>query len=265
MNLRHLTLVPQHGMCNRLRAVASARRLCQQFGAEFFLVWDWGDFWHFFDRLPDVQVSMEVAGPYDRKLRHQPWEIDPDRTVDVSAERVRLQSDYVFWGTHENALTLADVMPFFPALSARLRQVVDEFSRSQMENTVGMHIRRTDNLNSARFSPDAFFFRAAKRIVAEGKKIFLASDNLESERAMRKLFGDALVTYPRRQQLTQRWPRSFDLIAAEDDLIELFVLSRAEYVYGSYWSSFSGVAIAMNGSPKSVILKADGEKTVRSH
>jgi hypothetical protein len=234
-------------MCNRLRAVASARRLCQQFRAELRLVWDWGDFWHFFEPFPDVELSAAASGSYDRRLRHQAWEVDPDRTVDVTVERVRLHSDYVFWGSHEAALTLADVMPYFPKLCTRLQAIVDDFSRNHLTDTVGMHIRRTDNLNSVKFSPDAFFFRAAKRIVQQGKRVFLASDHVDTERAMRKLFGDAILTYPRRQQLTQRWPRSFDVTAAEDDLIELFVLSRAEYVYGSYWSSFSGVAIAMNG------------------
>jgi hypothetical protein len=72
-------------------------------------------------------------------------------------------------------------------------------------------------------------------------------------------FGDAIIIYPKRQALEQRWPRRFNRIAAEDDLIDLFLLSRTEYILGSYWSSFSGVAIAMNGSDRCKILKEESQ------
>jgi len=48
---------------------------------------------------------------------------------------------------------------------------------------------------------------------------------------------------------------TFDPVVAEDDLLDLFLLALTEYVLGSYWSSFSDIATAMNGSTRPKILK----------
>src|SRR5262245_14328154 len=42
--LEHLILYPKGGLCNRMRAIASARRLCSRAGARCTIAWDWGDY-----------------------------------------------------------------------------------------------------------------------------------------------------------------------------------------------------------------------------
>jgi hypothetical protein len=261
--LRRLTLVPLSGMCNRLRAIASARRLCTQLGARCSVVWDWGDFWRFFAPLPDLKVVG--AGPpiVDKQERHYPMRLDPNRTADVTVEHLELHSGYVFWGSHESPIKLAQIRPFLPSLCARLQQVVDAFAERHLHNTVGFHMRRTDSAPSIKHSPDALFFERAIAVIAAGKRIFLATDNTDTELTMRQRFGDSILTYPKRRPLDQRWPRAFDPIAVEDDLIDLFLLAKNEYVLGSYWSAFSGLAILLNSSEKCAILKVPDGKAVK--
>src|SRR5450631_2348563 len=47
--LEHLILRPERGLCNRLRAIASAKRICAITGARCTIVWDWGDYGALFD------------------------------------------------------------------------------------------------------------------------------------------------------------------------------------------------------------------------
>jgi hypothetical protein len=257
-SLQHLILIPTGGLCNRMRAIASAARLCRVVDSRCSVLWDWGDFWRFFAPMPGLAIRKSLSAEVDVETLHGPWHVDQCRTVDVGASAVALRSGYVFWGNHESPITLAEVMPYAPALHPRLMRRVDRFSREHLRNAVGFHVRRTDNETSGRLSPDSIFIEKAREVVKHGKRIFLATDNAATELKFRKLFGDSVVVHPKRRTLERRWPRSFDPVATEDDLLDLFLLARTEYVVGSYWSSFSSVAIALNGSPECRILKRAG-------
>lgn len=261
--LNHLILVTHSGMGNRLRAIASARRLCQQINARCSIVWEWGDFWSFFAPLPDLRVFPKVPEKAGSRIKHQPLHVNPSRTVDISVPSVELHSSYIFWGSHEQVIHIKQLLPYLPALHPRLQAMVDEFTAKHLGNSVGLHLRRTDQTKSIRHSPDRLFIEKAREIVASGKKIFLATDNVETEAKMKQLFGDAIVTYPKRTALKQRWPREgFDPIVVEDDLIDLFLLSRTGYVLGSHFSSFSSLAIALNGSKQGGILRDPNAEAV---
>jgi hypothetical protein len=134
---------------------------------------------------------------------------------------------------------------------------VDEFAARHLTDAIGFHIRRTDSRQSIRSSPDDLFIQAGRKILAAGGRIFLCTDNQSTEKKFRSLFGSDVITFPKRRKLPERWPRDFDPVALEDDLIELFLLTRTRYVLGSFWSSFSGLAIALNGSRRSRILASD--------
>jgi hypothetical protein len=247
--LEHLILAPQNGLCNRLRAIASARRICQRFGARCSVVWDWGDFWHFFAPMPDIEV-LRIGRLCEPRGQRMHGVAADQRIIDVQQGTVKVRSGVAFWGSDEPRLQTWQLREFFPRLHPRLSGIVEDFAVSRLPRAVGMHIRRTDNEQSIRLSPDRLFLDAGAELVAEGKRIFLATDNLATERMMSRQFGEAIVTYPRRKVLAKRWPRrSFDETALDDDLLDLFLLARTEYILGCQWSSFSGLAMALNGSP----------------
>jgi hypothetical protein len=246
--LEHLILVPEAGLCNRLRAIASARRLCQRVGAKCSLVWDWGDFEHFF--APVAALDVLSVGPWcvpSVRLRFK--SSLPGRTVDVRTKTLKVRTGLLFWGHDEPQIKLRDVRDWVPRPHPRLASTVEQFARERLNGAVGLHIRRTDHEDAIRQSPDHLFVQEAQRLIEAGKRIFLATDNVPTEQMMVRRFGEHIVIHPRRKVLANRWPRpQFDPIALEDDLLDLFLLVRTEYVVGCYHSSFSGLAMALNGS-----------------
>jgi hypothetical protein len=257
--LKRLTLVPKSGLCNRLQAIASARRLCQQLGAKCIVVWNWGTFDSLFTKPDDLILESEISAPSKEVIHQHALHVDPSRSVNVFVETVELHSGYFFWGSHESAVKFQDIIPYIPLLSERLAVLISDFSEKYLKNSVGFHIRRTDNKASATYSPDYLFFKKADEIISSGMKIFLATDNVVTETEMKRRFGDNIITRQKRDNLPQRWPRpTFSQTAAEDDLIDLFLLSKTKFVIGSYWSSFSSVAIRLNGSDQCEKLAVPG-------
>jgi hypothetical protein len=220
-------------------------------------VWDWGDFWRYFEDIADVNIAESTPTPVDSVVHHRPLHTHPSslHEVDITIGSVELHSAYVFWNRGEPPIGIKEVLPYIPRLQPKLQMVVDEFARDNLRDAVGLHIRRTDCRESIARSPDSVFLERAAEVVKAGKKIFLATDNRATVRQMCDVFGDSIVTFPKRHDLVQRWPRAFDPVALEDDLIDLFLLARTEYVLGSYWSSFSELAMVLNGSSRSKILK----------
>jgi hypothetical protein len=257
--LESLTLVPTGGLCNRLRAIASARRLCERCQARLTVVWDWGKFADYFERIAGVQFLPSRPVTDAHLVRHYPTMIDPSptRLVDVGQKTIELHSGYVFSGSDEKTIKTRALIPFTPRPNARLASIIHNFADEKLQSAVGFHIRRTDHLKSRRYSPDKLFIERARKIVSQGKSIFLATDNTATECRMRRLFGPAIIVFPKRQTLAQRWPRPFDSMATEDDIIDLFLLAETEYVLGSYNSTYSYTAMRLNGSPNCAIISSD--------
>jgi hypothetical protein len=255
-SLESLLLVPTGGLCNRLRAIASARRLSARFNFKLTIVWDWGDFGDYFHPLPGVAILPSLPAAGRKVVRHYPMLIDPTpfRAVEMSDGAIELHSGYIFSARGEKPINSKALIPFTPRPNDRLAFMIDEFAGRNLSNAVGFHIRRTDHVRARRYSPDGLFFRRAREIVSQGKSIFLATDNILTERMMTESFGSSLIKYPKRSGLDRRWPRPFDRIATEDDVIDLFLLARTQYILGSYNSTYSHTAMRLNGSPQCAIL-----------
>ena len=255
--LQHLIIASGSGMCNRLRAIASARRLCRRFGARCSIVWDWGDFHRYFAPLPDATVYHFGASWLCRWMHCTALDCR-DGAVDVRRRTLRIHTCRSIYGHDEPPTCLARLRAYLPTLSERLAAHVEQFAGRHFGNVVGMHIRRTDHAPSRNRSPDSLFLAAATRLLDEGKQIFLATDNAETESLLRRHCGERLMMYPKQNELAQRWPRlGFHAQASEDDLVDLFLLARTEYVLGSYYSSFSRTAMVLNGSPRCLTLTVD--------
>jgi len=110
------------------------------------------------------------------------------------------------------------------------------------ENIIGVHIRRDDHLEAIRRSPLDLF----EKIMSEEIKLtpdikfFLATDSLETQEHMINLFSDKIIMH-------QKTSLDRDNVSAiKDAMIDLYCLSRARKIIGSYGSSFSDVAAQIN-------------------
>jgi hypothetical protein len=265
--LEHLVVYPISGLCNRMRAIASAKRLCARAGARCTILWDWGDYRALFDDDTEwIPHTAEMDWRRDRlvpgyhHIRHlAPAEGGSRRTWRVPVttySRIAVTSRFVFCAAEERLLRRytvyeeQDVMPWFPRPAAAITREVEAFKEACfVPHTAGIHIRRTDNVSATLRSPDSSYFKHGDRLVDSGHRLFLATDNQATLDSLRRRYGQNLIHYQKQSDLRRRWPRTSsterEII---DDLIDLCLLASCEFVIGSQGSSFSRVAILLNGS-----------------
>ena len=263
--LEHLVVYPRGGLCNRLRAIASAKRLCSNTDARCTVIWDWGHFLAVFDDdtewIPytaemDWKQHRLVPGYHHiRHLHPQEGGNYKNRRVPVTTHpRIALTSSYVFCAAEEPLLkgSERDVITWFPRPHPSILEKVEAFRCAYFPpRTVGVHVRRTDHKRAILHSPDRAYFRKTDRLVDKGYHLFLATDNENTLLMMKTRYGHKLIHYPKVSEIEQRWPRQTSTLQdILDDIADLWLLASCEFVIGSAFSSYSRVAILFNGSPR---------------
>lgn len=277
MDKGHLTLVPEGGLANRMKAVASAYSLCQATGCELQVVWfrDWALNARFCDIfIPVEALNIREAGTIDHLLndrprRHNLWlPLLPQRlyydgrirSEDVMALKQN-NFDFANWlnGRRCWLSCYLDFGTFSPTLYRKLfrpcKDVLDrveERTKHFSAYTIGMHIRRTDNVVSIKKSPTNLFIEAGqKELEAHSDlKIFLATDSDDVKQEMRSVFGDRLITTA---DTASR--NSTDGIIG--GLVDMYTLSRVVRIYGSVGSTFSKMAADIGDCPLVYMEKKD--------
>jgi hypothetical protein len=119
----------------------------------------------------------------------------------------------------------------------------------QLDNAVGIHIRRSDNTLSIKHSPTEKFEEVMRGMLASGycERFFLSTDSAEVERYMIDKFNDQLVIHPKRT-----CDRNVD-DSIKDAVVDLYCLASCKKIVGSYWSSFSETA-ALIGNKELVVV-----------
>ncbi|MCD8298085.1 MAG: hypothetical protein LUC88_10985 [Prevotella sp.] len=107
---------------------------------------------------------------------------------------------------------------------------------------VGVHIRGTDNVKSKLHSPFNVFvnFINKELIKDPNTKFYLATDEIEFKKKLIDMFDDIIIT--NREVLNRN-----SLEGMEGALIDLYCLSKTDYIIGSYYSSFSEIAAEIGG------------------
>ncbi len=115
----------------------------------------------------------------------------------------------------------------------------------------GVHIRRTDNLQSIAHSPDYLFIKEIKSILDEkpDAKFYLATDSEDVKKNFKKIFGDRIL---HSAMVADR----NSVQGIQEAAVELFTLSKTKYILGSFYSSFSEAAAKLgNISLKQLSVK----------
>ena len=282
--LEHLILRTERGLCNRLRAIASAKRICAMTGARCTIVWDWGDYGALFDE-DDEWISPSQLEEWERGNRlagyHRMRHLGENEGGDRANRRIPTRShsgiiltSCFFFNAFDEPLLDARkgehvVLPWLPRLHPHIWETVDTFRRTNFRApTAGIHMRRTDHEAAKLRAPDEAYIKVADRLVNDGYLLFLATDNSDSVEMMQRRYGSKVISRPKSSAMRQRWPRTeshpTDVI---DDMVDLWLLAVCDFVIGSARSSFSSIATLLNGSSKcKVIDEAHGYRAlVRSY
>ena len=260
-----LTLVPSGGLANCMRAIASAYHLCRSTDSQLQVVWfqGWGMHAAFSDvfepfQLPGIQLREAAFLDYlvnDRPRRHNLWlPLWPQRLCyrggvinELAVARLRDAGfDFEGWlRGHRRYMSCYDEFGDYPFTLFRqlfrpnstVMTLVDRYQSHFSEYTIGMHIRRTDNVDSIRQSPLELFVEAGRRELEAHPQliIFLATDSEDVKQQMRQEFG--------RHVVTSDHEASRDSVAGiREGLADMWTLSLTRRIYGSVGSSFSEMA-----------------------
>jgi hypothetical protein len=264
-------LRPLNGLCNRMRAIASADALARATNTPLTVIWcvnpDVGvryeDIFKRTDRYEIINVILHRS-PRDvlrlliycewPKIRGVPtaWvtrcyfhnrifaNLRPgdfsDRQLEEivgGARRTLLTS---WWSFYAEPMLDFSIFALYEPQQAQ----VDEISQTFTKNTVGVHIRRRDNVNAIRHSPTHSFIAAMKDcLVADPDvRFFLTTDCTDTERQIKGIFGDRVTSRPRKLARDSA-------AGMRDAAVDLFLLSRTSRILGSYYSTFSETAASI--------------------
>lgn len=210
-------IVPDGGLCNRLRVILSWLKKARSEGRQLVVYWPItvhcnGSFIRHFESIPGVHV-----------LQREP---EPGRKVDYSG-----------WAAC-GPLEIGALKPL-PALQERIAAI----KASLGPEYDAMHIRRTD-LPAASDSPDADFEQFV--VDAADAPVYLATDNAATQRHFLAAFGPQKIHTA--STITDRGTlRQTPLDIA---IIDLFVCSGAAYFKGTASSSFTDFIEALRAAAR---------------
>lgn len=116
-------------------------------------------------------------------------------------------------------------------------QRVETYEKQFSPYTIGLHIRRTDNVTSITHSPTSLFMKACttELVKRHDLKLFLATDSEEVKRQFIKTFGNRGITAPQEASRNNRE-------GIINGLTDMWTLARTQKIYGSVGSTFSQMA-----------------------
>ncbi len=255
-----LILQPIGGLCNRMRAINSARILSSMRDEKLTVIWfnnaelgaDFTDVFKPVDSFKVINISSKFS---PAKMWYQlsaklfgstvgNEDIRSNRSAGMLDESyVSSLKKLVYIATEEHFYPSDDYSPFVPC--DNIKRSIDKICSSFNASTVGVHIRRTDNNPSIGTSTtDAFVTEMQKKLDADpNTNFYIATDDLDEEKHLREIFGDRIISNESRD-LSRA-----SVSGIKDAMIDLYCLSNTSAIIGSFFSSFTDTAAAMKGIP----------------
>jgi hypothetical protein len=258
-----ITVLPEGGLCNRMRVVASARLLSVAAGQPMQVLWHrTPDFNSRFDALFSSrnlpfevvernamlrpQRAMFRASEILAKLRGQIVLSHQDTRpgqFDLTTTLLKLSGRDAWIRTNSRLLVEPEMYSLFRPTGEAADRIAELLPR--LQHSVGVHIRGTDNAKAKTESPLESFLTQmrAELQTSPETNFFVATDEPATLANLRTEFGDRVWEYRKRA-----YARS-DQTAIVDAVVDLFALGECNRLIGSYWSSFTDTAAELRGIP----------------
>ena len=265
-----LIIDPAGGLCNRLRALDSAIALAKAINKPVNLIWRRNNRLselncNFSSLFNTPEIITKLSQPYTphfvkRIIKNlHLYQFRCQRTFFQKDIENLLKRNYNFANIrnyrsiyistaskfYNNPHPFSDFVPK-PEITNIVNDIVKRFD----SNTIGVHIRRTDNLHSRSISGIEKFIEKMEGEIHQNSQtdFFLATDDPKVEKFFVERYSEKVIVYPKRD-LKRSNPA-----AIEDALVDLLCLSKTTKILGSYWSSFTDIASQMN-NVKLVIVR----------
>jgi hypothetical protein len=265
-----IIIEPLGGLANRMRVIASGIWLKDQLKTILIVVWNENDelncpFEKLFDPIQGVMVTNKPSKYGHLRRTNQPksfarlkaniinklfginyciQELDFHELIwqgKLDILGIASQNKTVYIQTcqefGDNLYAFKHFKPISPMLAA-IRKATANFN----EHTIGVHIRRTDNINSVQHSPLSLFIKAMQHAInlQQNTLFYLSSDDPEVKAALIDTFGQRIITHT--NKMDRRSTQGM-----QDALLDIYCLAATNKIFGSYWSSFSDIAARIKG------------------
>ena len=262
--MKSIYLYPYGGLCNRLTAIEAARELSVELDSTLNVYW-----------LNDVELGARYNQLFNKNPFFNCYEIDLRKQSLLNKLRrayytshphpllktinnVRFDCMLNNLAAHElsindvtklkkeNNIFISSFTVFFSNNNRKLdhfipidslRHEIELFAKKFDENTFGVHIRRTDNKQAIQSSPLSVFISHIKKHFSQHPQstFYLSTD---SEKIKQELVDEFKDKVHYRDINLDRKSHS----GMQQAVIDLFLLSRCNMIYGSDKSSFSYTA-----------------------
>ena len=272
MSQHTVTLVPYGGLANRMKAIEAMIALVSEADIDAHVIWfkDKGlncSFDELFQPIHIPRLNLREAKPADHIFIDRPrkrnlfiplffenMHFDSCLHENEVTQNTYRNFDFKKWILSHKKTYLSACLQFHPSdiryrfnsfISTQcLQEQIDEGCRKLNAHTVGIHIRRTDNVLSIKESPTELFInRMEKEIeIQPDVQFYLASDSLDEKRRLISVFGDRIITSW--GETSRQSPEGI-----KEALIELYTLSKTRKILGSHYSSYSQTAAEIGKIP----------------
>ena len=231
--MKTIIVQPIGGLCNRIRTIASAVKLAKKLNCKIKVLWAKdhtlnAPFHSLFEAFPYSVIEITNGSFFHRLLSLFYKNIYLESCADIYKDS-----------------GIYDI--FKPKMSIKNKVL------SNNREFIGLHIRRSDNEMSIKYSPTKLFLDVIEKEIENDStvKFYLATDDLQEEKTINERFGDRICTYKKRSV-----DRNTE-VAIVDAMIDLTNLASCKKIYGSYYSSFSDVAAIWGNIEKEVLKLSD--------
>lgn len=270
-----LIVRPHSGLANRIRVMVSGVGLARELNTSLRIVWekDAGlncEYEDLFKHNDSIHISkvdlrtrvvqlfmgkptlLKLVGKmlgigfvmFDRDMHRFVWKYDTS-FIDPNIIREHTGDIYLnlcneFYFKREN------LQYFLP--NEDLQAEIDSIIRKFKQNTVGLHIRRTDHQHAINESPLELFIEKMTQEIEQDAAVnfYLATDDPEVKKRLIEKFGDRVLFSS--IELTRS-----NLNGMRGALIDLYALAGTQKIYGSYFSSYSDIAARIGDIPLLVV------------
>lgn len=265
-----ITFIPIGGLANRFFAIISAISFCQDHNVRLRVIWfkDWGmgasfnSIMELSQHFQNVEIIDARWKDYifDRPRKRNLWlpflfqrfyfgkriyekdVYEGDFSIDKLKEAVLKQK----------SVYLVQCNFFYPKQgtfqilrpSILIQKKIENRKKLLKidSNMIGIHIRRTDHVDSIKNSPLSLFVSKMEEEIRRDSSIrfYVASDDLVEKEKLRKIFGERVVAI-------------FDEVRRDnqkginDAMLDLYTLASMKKIYGSSNSTYSRLAAQLSG------------------
>ena len=260
--MKKFTIVPKAGLANRMRAIASGIFITKSFDSQAILYWIKKSecnaaFEELFAPLQLEKISIITVGPNKftilppskknlyifhllRMLIYKKQINNFNKNDGNIFDLLPLHGNIYLSSCHSMAPHYPLKELFIP--TKEINTSIDLVKSKFSSFVVGIHIRRTDNVQAIKKNSVDDFKSQINKLLENNPemKFFLATDSNQVKNDLIKSYGESIIIH---EAVLHR----DSLQGMKDAVVDLWCLSSTKYIIGSYYSSFSELAAELGG------------------